>query len=122
MNKPNPSRLTQQEWKYEPLEVMGRTGRLLALGLLDKSGKEVSEMLRTVEVVQDDMGWDCKSWTFGAIDHLRDQGIIRAMPLSLDDLYDVGSQIARNFATTSPENVTVPTFNSAGEVIKSEIK
>jgi hypothetical protein len=64
MNKPNPSRLTQQEWKYEPLEVIGRTGRLLALGLLgktDKSGKEVSEMLGAVEVVQDDIGWNCKS-------------------------------------------------------------
>jgi len=62
MNKPNPSRLTQQEWKYEPLEVIGRTGRLLALGLLgktDKSGKEVSEMLGAVEVVQDDIGWLC---------------------------------------------------------------
>lgn len=74
MNKPNPSRLTQQEWKYEPLEVIGRTGRLLALGLLgktDKSGKEVSEMLGAVEVVQDDMGWNCKSWTFSAIEASR---------------------------------------------------
>ena len=71
MNKPNPSSLTQQEWKYEPSEVMGRTGRLLALGLLDKtekSGKELSEVLRAVEVVQDDIGWNCKSWTFSAIE------------------------------------------------------
>lgn len=74
MNKPNPSRLTQHEWQYEPLEVLGRTGRLLALGLLDKtekSGKEISEMLRAVEVVQDDMEWNCKSWTFSAIEASR---------------------------------------------------
>jgi hypothetical protein len=45
--------------------------------------------------------------------------------MSLDSLHDVGSQMARDFATISPEergNITVPTFNSAGEAIKSEIK
>lgn len=74
MNRPNPNRLTQQEWKYEPLQVIGRTGRLLSLALLDKtekSGEEVSEMLRNVEVVQDDMSWNCKSWTFSAIKAIR---------------------------------------------------
>ena len=71
MNKPKFSRPTQQEWKYEPLEVIGRTGRLLALALLDKtetSGEEVSETLRAVEVVQDDMSWNCKTRTFSAIE------------------------------------------------------
>ena len=71
MNRPNPGRPTQQEWKYESLQVIGRTGRLLSLALLDKtekSGEEVSEMLRAVEVVQDDMSWNCKSWTFSAIE------------------------------------------------------
>ena len=71
MNKPKSSRPTQQEWKYEPLEVIGRTGRLLALALLDKtetSGEEVSETLRAVEVVQDDMSWNCRTWTFSAIE------------------------------------------------------
>ena len=71
MNRPNPSRLTQQEWRYEPLQVIGRTGRLLSLALLDKTekgGEEVSEMLRNVEVVQDDISWNCKSWTFSAIE------------------------------------------------------
>ena len=77
MNRPNPSRLTQQEWKYEPLQVVCRTGvpgRLLSLALLDKtekSSEEVSEMLRAVEVVQDDMNWNCKSWVFSAIEASR---------------------------------------------------
>ena len=71
MNKPNPSRPTSQEWKYEPLQVIGRTGRLLALGLLgktEKSGRAISEMLRAVELVQDDTSWNCKSWAFSAIE------------------------------------------------------
>jgi hypothetical protein len=45
--------------------------------------------------------------------------------LRLEGLYDIGSQMAREFATISleeRESVTVPTFNSAGEAIKSEIK
>jgi len=45
--------------------------------------------------------------------------------MSLDHLYDIGSQIARDFATISPgghDNIAVPTFNSRGEAIKSEIK
>ena len=45
--------------------------------------------------------------------------------MPLDRLYDIGSKMARDFATISREereNVTVPTFNSAGEAIKSEIK
>lgn len=107
MNKPKSSRPTQQEWKYEPLEVIGRTGRLLALALLDKtetSGEDVSETLRAVEVVQDDMSWNCRTWTFSAIEassrslvaHLsfqthnvrypHDWGITKEMPMSLDRL------------------------------------
>lgn len=71
MNRPNPGCQTHQEWKYEPLQVIGRTGRLLSLVLLDKtekSGEEVSEMLRNVKVLQDDTSWNCKSWTFSAIE------------------------------------------------------
>ena len=64
------SRLTQQEWKYDPLQVICRTERLVSLVLLDKtkkSGEEVCEMLRVIEVVQNDMSWNCKSWVFSAI-------------------------------------------------------
>ena len=107
MNKPKSSRPTQQERKYEPLEVIGRTGRLLALALLNKtetSGEDVSETLKAIEVVQDDMSWNCRTWTFSAIEassrslvaylsfrthnarYLHDWGITKEMPMSLDRL------------------------------------
>jgi hypothetical protein len=69
MNRINPTRRTQEEWEYEPLLVAGRPSRLLALVLLSKtelSGRELSEMLRAVEVIQDDTNWNCRTWTLSA--------------------------------------------------------
>lgn len=70
MNTPNLSRPTQQKWRYDSSQVVARTARLSALCLLDKtqmSGEEISALLRTVELVQDDMRWNCKSWALSAV-------------------------------------------------------
>lgn len=105
MNRPNPNRpSTQQEWVYDPLQIIGRTSRLLALVLLGKtevSGEELSEMLDAVEMTQDDRNWDCTTWTLGAVRYMLNQGAIPPIPISLESLCDAGSQAAREFSNMS---------------------
>lgn len=69
-NRPNPTRPTGEEWVYDPVQIARRTGRLGALVLLGKtkmSGKTLSKRLRVVELTQDDINWNCTSWTTSAI-------------------------------------------------------
>ena len=85
MNRPNPSLVTQQEWVYEYRTFIGRTSHLLALGLLgktEKSGEEMSEVLRGVEIVQDDITWTCKSWALSAIEASPSPGFMYGLLLT----------------------------------------
>ena len=70
MNRANPSRQILHHWHYEAAICYGRTERISALCLLNKTqknGEEISEVLRFIELVQDDPNWNCKSWAFSAI-------------------------------------------------------
>ncbi|KAH7913240.1 hypothetical protein BJ138DRAFT_1146455 [Hygrophoropsis aurantiaca] len=128
MNRPDPNRISQQEWVYESIQVFGRTSRLLALALLGKTemdDNELSDLLASVKLVQDDANWNCRSWVFSAIEVLRSNGIITATPLSPNELYVIGSQVASEFLKLTPaarEKVPVPTCDAAGKTISSEMK
>jgi len=54
-------RATWCHWSDRTLDLLDKT---------EKSGEEASEVLRAVEVVQDDMSWN---WTFSAIEAIKSE-------------------------------------------------
>jgi hypothetical protein len=71
VNKPDAAYVTQQVWTYDPGTIINRPQGLIALVLLGKTvkdGEELRDVLKAVEIVQEDLSYTCKSWVFGAIE------------------------------------------------------
>jgi hypothetical protein len=71
----------KQVWIYEGAPTKTRSDRLSGLVFLSKipsgvSGEKLNEVLKTVEVKQDDPEWRCKDWVIAAIQVLFLPGIL----------------------------------------------
>ncbi|KAH9941997.1 hypothetical protein B0H21DRAFT_539205 [Amylocystis lapponica] len=127
-NKPNPETpVTQQDWVYEPMQVFGRDSRLLALVLLDKTGRcgeDLARVLASAPVVQSDPNWNCRSWLFGAVQHLVNRGFMTPTPVPVEQLHSIAATLADDFGklpAEERERSPIPTCDSAGQKIRSEM-
>ncbi|KAH9949240.1 hypothetical protein B0H21DRAFT_144452 [Amylocystis lapponica] len=117
----------RQDWVFDVVILGSRTTRMLALVLLGKTQRnceDFSEPLASAPIVQDDVGWTCENWVFGAVQHLVNSGLMAPPAVAIETLYGVAAQLANEFKRLPPEErlrTPVPTCDSAGQLIESEI-